>query len=264
MAGGPAASVRRMKGYGKLCPVAKASEVFVQRWTPLILRELLCGARRFGDLLQGLPLMSRALLAARLKELEAYGLIAATPDPKGGSDYRLTPAGAALKAVIEELSAWGQTWGQGSIGPADLNVVQLAWAMRQHSDPVDRPERRLVARLEFSGVPRRDIRNRIVWLVIEPRGFDVCLRYPGYEEQLVVRADLGAFTRTWLGYMGLAEARQAGKIAFEGKARDMAALRRAVGLADRPQKKSFRFQSPEAALPADATGEGRQTEAARA
>ena len=225
-----------MKGYGQFCPVTKASEVFAQRCTPLILREMLCGARRFGDLLQGLPRMSRAILATRLKELEAVGLIAVDADPKGG-DYRLTPAGEGFRPILEALSLWGQTWGQGQVGPEDLDPVQLAWAIRHHADPQDRPARRLVGRLEFTGIARRDAGFRFIWLVIEPRGIDVCAKYPGFEEQVELRADLGVFTRVWLGYLGLAEA----KVAIAGKAKDVAAFKRAIGLFDAPKIKSFRY-----------------------
>ena len=63
-----------MKGYGQFCPVAKAAEVFAERWTPLVLRELVCGSRRFSDLHRGVPLMSPTLLSKRLKELEEVGV----------------------------------------------------------------------------------------------------------------------------------------------------------------------------------------------
>ena len=56
-----------MRGYGQFCPVAKASEVLAERWTPLVVRELLCGSHRFNDLQRGVPLMSRSLLAKRMR-----------------------------------------------------------------------------------------------------------------------------------------------------------------------------------------------------
>jgi len=89
-----------MQGYGQFCPVAKALELVGTRWTPLVLRELLAGSRHFSDLQQGVPLMSRSLLAQRLKELEAAGLLSATEKKAGrGYEYALTPAGAATDPI---------------------------------------------------------------------------------------------------------------------------------------------------------------------
>src|ERR1051325_3713743 len=84
----------RMKGYGQFCPVAKAAEIVAERWTPLVLRELLCGSRRFSDLHRGVPLMSRTLLAGRLEQLEDAGIVRSVPRPRGrGRGQPLTPAG---------------------------------------------------------------------------------------------------------------------------------------------------------------------------
>ena len=86
-----------MKGYGQFCPVAKAAEIVAERWTPLVLRELLCGSHRFADLHRGVPLMSRALLAQRLRQLEDAGIIRSTPKTRGrGREYALTPDSAAF------------------------------------------------------------------------------------------------------------------------------------------------------------------------
>ncbi|HXG02476.1 MAG TPA: helix-turn-helix domain-containing protein, partial [Candidatus Binatia bacterium] len=87
-----------MRGYGQFCPVAQAAEIVAERWAPLVLRELLCGGRRFGDLHRGVPLMSRALLAKRLAELEDAGIIRSGPRRQGrGREYQLTAAGEELR-----------------------------------------------------------------------------------------------------------------------------------------------------------------------
>ena len=72
-----------MGSYGQFCPVAKAAEIVAERWTPLVLRELLCGSRRFADLHRGVPLMSRALLTQRLRQLEDAGVIRSAPKARG-------------------------------------------------------------------------------------------------------------------------------------------------------------------------------------
>ena len=95
-----------MKGYGQFCPVAKAAEIVAERWTPLVLRELLCGSHRFADLHRGVPLMSRALLAQRLRQLEDAGIIRSTPKTRGrGREYALTPAGGKLVRIIGQIQA---------------------------------------------------------------------------------------------------------------------------------------------------------------
>src|SRR5213079_3441006 len=97
-----------MKGYGQFCPVAVASEIFAERWTPLILRELFAGSHRFSEIRSGMPLISRTLLAQRLRELEAAGVVESSPLPAGrGREYRLTKAGEEFREVVERLGAWG-------------------------------------------------------------------------------------------------------------------------------------------------------------
>jgi len=231
-----------MKGYGQFCPVAKTAEVFAQRWTRLVVRELLCGASRFSDLQRGLPLMSRAMLAQRLKELAFAGIVDVVATEKGGREYRLTPAGVAFRPVIETLSLWGQIWGQGRVGPGDLNATQLVWAMRHHADPATRPGRRVVVRLEFRGIRRHDTSRRIWWLVLSPdNDIDVCVKYPGFPEDVVIRADLGAFTRVWLGYVGVQDALAAGSVAIEGDREAVAAFERSVGLSAQAAMKKLRY-----------------------
>src|SRR2546428_5574380 len=96
-----------MHGYGQFCPVAVACEVFAERWTPLILRELLAGSRRFSEIRRGIPLISRALLAQRLRHLEDAGVIQSRPAGRGRG-YRLSQAGAGVHGVVEGLRGWGQ------------------------------------------------------------------------------------------------------------------------------------------------------------
>src|SRR4026208_1750057 len=98
-----------MKGYGQFCPAAKGAEIVAERWTPLVLRELLCGRRRFSDLHRGVPLMSPTLLAQRLEQLEDAGIVRSAPRPHGrGCEYQLTAAGEELRAVMDRVGAWGE------------------------------------------------------------------------------------------------------------------------------------------------------------
>ena len=90
--------------YGQFCPVAKASEIFATRWTPLVLRELMAGMHTFNDIHRGVPLISRAVLVKRLRELEHQGIIERRQRAEGaGHEYWLTPAGEAFRAVVDAL-----------------------------------------------------------------------------------------------------------------------------------------------------------------
>ena len=107
-------------------PVAKASEIFATRWTPLIVRELIAGAHSFNDIHRGVPLISRAVLVARLRELENHGVIEHRPRAGGnGHEYCLTPAGESLRAVIDALSQWGMTYTHDRIKRSDLDPALL-------------------------------------------------------------------------------------------------------------------------------------------
>ncbi|GIK97606.1 MAG: transcriptional regulator [Alphaproteobacteria bacterium] len=233
-----------MKGYSQFCPVAKAAEVFAERWTPLILRELCYGPKRFSELQAGVPLMSRTLLATRLRELSDAEIVALQPKEKGrGHVYRLTPAGEAFRPVIELMGGWGQHWAQGRIEPGDLDAELLVWGMRRQIDPSELPSCSFVVRFEFSGLPKRQRNRRYWWLVLRPDDIEVCLKDPGLPADVVVAADLAAFTRVWMGYQGLAEALASGSVAFTGPPRGIAALRRILRLSDRPTVRKFTFQA---------------------
>src|SRR4026208_1297645 len=107
-----------MKGYGQFCPAAKGAEIVAERWTPLVLRELLCGSRRFSDLHRGVPLMSPTLLAQRLRQLQDAGSVRSAPRPHGrGREYQLTAAGEELRSLIDRFGEWGQRGGRGPGGP---------------------------------------------------------------------------------------------------------------------------------------------------
>jgi DNA-binding HxlR family transcriptional regulator len=228
--------------YGQFCPVAKAAEVFGDRWTPIIMRELCFGTRGFGDLLAAAPLISRTVLAQRLKELAEAGVVQIEAKPKGnGHLYRLTRAGEDFRPIVELLSAWGQRWGQGMIAPNDLDPGMLVWGMRRQIDPAQIPAQNFVIRLDFRGLPKSNRSPRYWWLVMGPDDIEVCLKAPARDVDVVISADLATFTKVWLGYAGLAAALASGKIALSGAARNISVARRLLALPDQPMLKNFRF-----------------------
>lgn len=234
-----------MKTYGQFCPVAKAAEIFAERWTPLILRELMLGARRFSEIQAGVPLMSRTMLVQRLNELAAAGVIEARRGAGRGRDYVLTPAGEAFRSVIEAMSDWGQLWGQGRIGPKDIDAEHLMWGMRRHIEPAHYRGKRLVLRFEFSGVPAARVSRHTWWLLIGPDDIDVCFKNPGYAVDVVIVADLTTFARVWLGYRGLSDVGT--KVRMEGTAVDVARAIQLLNLPNQPKQRNFVYAPPAAA-----------------
>jgi DNA-binding HxlR family transcriptional regulator len=208
-----------MPGYGQFCPVAVACEVFAERWTPLILRELLSGSRRFSDIRRGMPLISRALLAQRLRRLEDVGVIESRPLGRG-REYRLSQAGQEFNDIIEGLGVWGQRWSHGRTSAQNLDVQLLMWDMRRRVAVDHLPDRRLVVRFDYRGVPAGR-GPATAWLVLDRGAVDVCLTDPGFGVDLVVVADLATFTKIWLGDVSFEQATRAGKVRLEGP-RDVA------------------------------------------
>jgi DNA-binding HxlR family transcriptional regulator len=206
-----------MKGYGQFCPVAVASEIFAERWTPLILRELFAGERRFNDIRRGVPLISRTLLTVRLRELEDAGVLRSRPLPSGrGREYRLTPAGEELRHVVDGLGAWGQRWVAGQFDPQNLDMSVLMWNVRRRLDRRRLPDRRVVVRFDFRAVPAAHRNMRTWWLVLERGDVDLCLKDPGFDVDLVVSAEAATMARIWMGQATLADAMRAGTVRVEG------------------------------------------------
>jgi DNA-binding HxlR family transcriptional regulator len=188
-------------GYEQFCPIAKASEVLATRWTPLILRELMAGIHTFNDLHRGVPLISRAVLVARLRELENQGIIERRLHASGmGHEYLLTPAGDALRSVVSELGHWGLVHARDSIKPTDLDPTLLLWGFRKRAILDALPDRRVVLRFEFSGVPASRTKFRILWLKLERSGADVCVKDPGFAVDLVFRGKIADFVKVYLGH----------------------------------------------------------------
>jgi DNA-binding HxlR family transcriptional regulator len=207
-----------VSGYGQFCPVAKASEVLAERWTPLVVRELLCGSHRFNELQRGVPLMSRSLLAKRLRELELAGVIERRPSGDGrGSEYHLTEAGEELRPIIMGLGAWGQRWARSELSRTELDPRLLMWDMQRNIETEALPAHRVVVRFRFTdpapGLPR------VTWLVLDRDQIDVCYKDPGFDVDLVVAGRLRALVAVWMGDASMTDVIRAGELKIEGTLR---------------------------------------------
>jgi DNA-binding HxlR family transcriptional regulator len=204
-----------MSGYGQFCPVAKASEVLAERWTPLVVRELLCGSHRFNELQRGVPLMSRSLLAKRLRDLELAGVIERRPSGDGrGSEYHLTEAGEELRPIIMGLGEWGQRWARSNVSRADLDPRLLMWDMQRNIETDRLPPHRIVVRFRFTdaapGLPR------VTWLILDRAHVDVCYKDPGFEVDLVVAGRLRSLVAVWMGDTSMSAVTRARELQLDG------------------------------------------------
>jgi DNA-binding HxlR family transcriptional regulator len=204
-----------MKGYGQFCPVAKAAEVLGDRWTLLVVRELLCGSRHFNDLRRGVPLMSPSLLSQRLKQLERAGIIEREPDrrSKQGMAYQLTAAGHELTPVVMMLGNWGQRWARSELKREDLDPALLMWDMHRRLNTENLPAQRTVLQFEFRDV---NTAKRFWWLVIKRDEVDVCMKRPGYEVDMTITTRVKTLAAVWIGNMSLRDAIKQGLIELQG------------------------------------------------
>ena len=206
-----------MKGYGQFCPIAVACETFAERWTPLILREVLAGSRRFNEIREGLPLISRTLLSQRLRQLEDAGIVRSQPVAHGrGREYWPTAAAEEFRQVLEGLGAWGQRWGTTQFDPDNLDLKLLMWNVRRRIAKQRLPARRVVVRFDFRVFPPRCRSFEVCWLILTREGTDVCLKDPGFDVDLVVTADAGAMARVWTGAVSFEQALRSGGLRVDG------------------------------------------------
>ena len=202
-----------MSGYGQFCPVAQALEVVGERWTLLVVRELLCGNYRFGEILHGVPLMSRSLLAQRLRVLEDAGLGQRRERAAGnGHEYHLTEAGRELRPIVFGLGTWGQRWVRHN-NKESLDPVLLMWDLRRNLDPACLPRRTTVVMFWFRDVPGKKSRY---WLKVERPEIELCLTNPGLEVELTVETTLRTMADVWMGDRDATDAVRDGAIELKG------------------------------------------------
>ena len=195
------------KGYGQFCPISKAAEVLCERWNPLILRELMSGSNTFNAIGRGVPLMSRALLTKRLKELEKTGVLYRRDKETGqGSIYELTEVGEALRPVIGMMGKWAQQWGSDRVAPEDLDDALMMWSMRRRFDLDSVPTRKIVLQFDIRGLTKTRKPQRSWWVILENRRVDVGQQDPGFCVDATISADLAVFTHVLMGFASLANA----------------------------------------------------------
>lgn len=192
--------------YGQYCPLSRALDVLGERWSLMIIRDLYVGTTRFNDLARGLPGLSRSLLAKRLRQLQRAGVV-----DHSDERYRLSQAGRDLQPVLFGLGRWGARWSFDDPQPEELDAELLVWWMHDRLDTSSWPGERHVVQVDFSDDPRH------YWIVVEHGSASVCHSDPGFGITVRLSSDLSTLYQVWLGRLGLAAARRAGRLTVLGQ-----------------------------------------------
>ncbi len=201
-----------MKGYGQFCPLAQATQVLCERWTLLIVRELLAGSTRFNEIHKGVPLMSPTLLSTRLKQLLKADIVMLEGN-RNNYSYLLTEAGLELRPIVELMGAWGHRWVRSNLDKEDLDAGLLMWDMRRCVDPTQFSCDRVVVEFEYPDAPPG---ARRWWLISMEGEADLCLDDPGYEVDVLICSSLKTMTEIWICEKKFNDAVQQGEIEVSG------------------------------------------------
>jgi DNA-binding HxlR family transcriptional regulator len=201
-----------MSGYGQFCPVAKAMELLDERWTVLVVRELLAGSTHFNDLRRGVPKMSPTLLSKRLQTLTRAGVVERS-EVDGRSIYTLTECGRELVSVVEALGAWSVRW-MGDLVEKDLDPSVLMWDIRRTIPLAQWPRGRTVVAFRLTGAPPK---ASSWWLMVADGGAEVCDFDPGYEVAATVSTSLRTLSQIWRGDQSWQRALLDGSVSIDAR-----------------------------------------------
>ncbi|RJF92320.1 winged helix-turn-helix transcriptional regulator [Noviherbaspirillum saxi] len=213
------------ESYGQFCTVARGAEALCERWTPLVVRELLLGSRRFNDLHRGVPRMSTSLLSQRLRHLEEIGVIRRTAVGKVW-EYSLTEAGDELRPIIMALGTWGARWMGSRLRDNELDASLLMWDIRRSVRIAEFPPRPVVIQFLFHDARTGE---KMWWLIVDNGTADLCRDDPGRDPILIVRSSVRALTEVWMGDRTPKEVLQARELRVEGPSHDAEDLWRWLG-----------------------------------
>lgn len=199
--------------YGQFCPISKATEILGERWTFLIIRELLMGARRFSELQRGLGDISPALLAARLRSFEAEGLLVRRRiNGQRGYEYYPTLACEELRPIIIALGEWGMCWARNTLATDYLDVEMLILYLERSIDPSQLPGRETVIQFKFNDLPEQ----RDWWLLVRDDKVDVCITEPGRDVDVFFSTTARTMSEVWMDVRSYREAVLSGDLIIEG------------------------------------------------
>ncbi len=203
-----------MRSYGQFCPVAKAAELFCERWNALIIRDLAGGPRRFSELQRGVPLMSPSLLSQRLKQLAAEDVVQRRADQENGFVYALTEAGQEFVPLVSALGVWGQRWTRRELQDQETDLGLLVWSIESSARAGCFGARKCLIRLELTGQPET---KRFWWFMNEDGQCSLCVDDPGGGVDLFLACTLPDAIRVIRGDIELANAIESGRLEALGE-----------------------------------------------
>lgn len=210
----------------EFCAVSAGARLLGDRWTLMVVREMLCGARRFNDIHRGMPTLSRSMLASRLRNLERIGAVHKLPVPgTTWHEYLLTPSGQALRDVLESMGSWASEWQLSSDAP--VGVPTLLLGLQRSLQVTALPQRKVCIEFRFT-----DSAHARGWLHADPSHIRSCVDNPEADVDLVVQTTPRVLDDLWHGRRGCEQTITAGDIAFSGPGRLVQGFRYWFRLAD--------------------------------
>ena len=217
-----------MRSYNQFCPIAKAAEIFCERWTALIIRELAFGGVRFSQLQRGVPLASPSLLSARLKQLEAEGIVERRKSETQKSwTYQLTASGEEFVPVVMSLGVWGQRWSRRDLQKHEIDLGLLLWAFEKGANAESFGPDRTIVEFDITDQPKH---KRHWWYLNENGACELCVTPPGRDTDVHVCATLPDLIRVWRGDISLGRAITDGRLDVHGTTKLRKEFRKWIGI----------------------------------
>lgn len=206
--------------YGQFCPVAKAAEIFCERWNALLFRELGAGSSRFCQIQRGVPLMSPSMLSRRLKELEREGVIERR-EAEDGISYHLTEAGREFLPLVYSLGTWGQRWTRRALAEDEIDPGLLLWDMERTVRGDAFGDGRTVVQLVFTDQPA----GKATWWFVNEGSVELCVHDPGFAVDLYLAITATDMIRIWRGDISVNRALEQERLKAHGPRRLVRRLR---------------------------------------
>lgn len=201
--------------YADYCPIVSGVEVLGDRWTPLVIRELMVGANGFNDIHRGIPRISRTLLAQRLRQLQRWGIVERRASGRGRSGgYTLTEMGQALTPIVWAMGHWAAEWCFADPTDEDCDGLSIIWRLHQHAIMDKMPARRTFVHMVLTGTNGAE-----GWLEIGPFGVTVCREDQGHDVDLAIEADTKQMHRWLVGRVTFRELVATGQARLLGPSR---------------------------------------------
>lgn len=236
-------------GYQQFCPLSKAMEVIGDKWSLLIVREIMMGGNRFNVMQRGLSAISPTVLTKRLNELAEQGIVFKKRIPgQKGYEYFLTQSGQELWPVLDQLGAWGMRWARGGMPDTDLDIELLMLYLERSIEPTKLPGKETVIRFHFTDVEKYNN----WWLLVNERGVDTCIQDPGKDVDIYLTTDLRTMIEAWMSDISYKTAINEGRMKLIGPPlliNNVSAWLRGASLADLRSAREIagaaQYQNPE-------------------